>query len=135
MQFTALTLAALASSALAAPTLMSRASGWTIQTFTRDCTDPTICTYYFNINENNGTAAQHCTITDVGSPATTHSWYAKACDETTKYGISWGWDPKSTFTVMTVVDETTQLEAFFGYNYPNAANSYPDNGPNAAQPV
>jgi hypothetical protein len=52
------------------------------------------------------------------------------------YEISWGWDYPSDFTVMTVVNETSQLEAFFGYNHPNVGLpvvEYPDNGPNAVQ--
>ena len=37
---------------------------------------------------------------------------------------------------MTVVNETSQLEAFFGYSHPNAGNpvsTYADVGPNAVQ--
>jgi hypothetical protein len=39
---------------------------------------------------------------------------------------------------MTVVNEPTQMEAFFGYNNPNAvlsATNFTDVGPNAAQHV
>jgi len=52
------------------------------------------------------------------------------------YEISWGWDYANDFTVMTVVYEPTQLEAFFGYKSPNAGlpiASYADVGPNASQ--
>lgn len=52
------------------------------------------------------------------------------------YHISWGWSANAAFTVMTVVNEALQTEAFFGYNYPNAVNPiayYPDVGPNAVQ--
>lgn len=49
---------------------------------------------------------------------------------------SWGWDYNGDFTVMTVVNVPTQLEAFFGYNHPNSGlpiAHYADVGPNAVQ--
>jgi hypothetical protein len=59
-------------------------------------------------------------------------FHSKASD----YDISWGWDYNGDFTVMTVVNETTQDEAFFGYSRPNeglTVVNYADIGPNAVQ--
>ncbi|KUJ19725.1 uncharacterized protein LY89DRAFT_666584 [Mollisia scopiformis] len=114
----------------------SLAESWSIENFTRDCTNPNICTYFFTINT--GSSTQHCTTVDFYTPAGNHSWYDTPCEEDSNYHISWGWDYPGDFTVLTVVDEVRQLEAFFGYNAPNAVNpvaSYPNVGPNAVQPT
>ncbi|KAE8441073.1 hypothetical protein EG329_005902 [Mollisiaceae sp. DMI_Dod_QoI] len=110
---------------------------WSIKNFTRNCTNPNICTYYFTIQTASPATSQHCTTVDVYTPAGNHSWFNVPCEENPTYHISWGWAPApNDFTVMTVVNENTQMEAFFGYNSPNAVNpiaSYPDVGPNAVQ--
>jgi hypothetical protein len=91
-------------------------------------------------------------VIDKGDPATNASFYDVACQEVglpfrvmqkdTKtlqdnpFSISWGWDYTDDFTVMTVVNETSQMEAFFGYNDPNAVlpvSNYTDVGPNPTQ--
>ncbi|KAG9228418.1 hypothetical protein BJ875DRAFT_489884 [Amylocarpus encephaloides] len=115
------------------------AESWTIQKFTRNCTDPNICTYYFTINT--GIFTQHCTTVDFFTPAGNHSWYDHPCHEqiqNSNWRISWGWSASDDFTVMTVVEKGRQVEAFFGYNSPNAVNpiaAYPDVGPNNVQPT
>jgi hypothetical protein len=152
----------LLTSAVAAPSLFTRKAdwatwAWTIRDFTRNCTDPNICTYWFTIDTGNSTQA--CTIVDFAIPATTHPWYNIPCQQVrfhspfsifinfqfrliifhckaSDYHISWGWDYNGDFTVMTVVNETTQNEAFFGYSHPNdglPVVTYPDVGPNAVQ--
>jgi hypothetical protein len=58
--------------------------------------------------------------------------------QSANWGISWGWDNPGDFTVMTVVNQPEQYEAFFGFSHPNAGLPvvfYPDNGPNAVQKV
>jgi len=86
MQFKALTISSLAllSSAVAAP-LQSRAAGWSITGFTRNCTDPNWCTYYFTINT--GVATQYCIVEDkttgAADPATTHAFYGVPCEQVT----------------------------------------------------
>lgn len=133
MQFSILALATLASTALAAPSLMPRqAQMWTIRSFTRDCTDPNICTYKFNVDQNNGNV-QPCTVVNTGSPATTQSWYGVSCQESSDWQASWGWDYQNDFTVLTVVNKPAALQAYFGYNHPNTATSYADVGPNAVE--
>ena len=57
-------------------------------------------------------------------------------EQSSDWVISWGWDYQNDFTVMTVVNEPSQTEAFFGYNHPNAGlpvATYADVGPNAVQ--
>ncbi|CZR59366.1 uncharacterized protein PAC_09258 [Phialocephala subalpina] len=112
------------------------ADSWSVKNFTRNCTNPNICTYYFTIDFNNG-ITQHCTTVDFATPAGHHSWANIPCQENSNYVISWGWAPApNDFTVMTIVKEDSQTEAFFGYNSPDAVNpiaSYPDVGPNAVQ--
>ena len=49
------------------------------------------------------------------------------------FHISWAWDYANDFTVMTVVHEPSQTEAFFGYNHPNDSERLADVGPNAMQ--
>jgi hypothetical protein len=53
-----------------------------------------------------------------------------------RYHASWGWDYIGNFTVLTIVHEPSQEEAFFGYSHPNdglPVASYPDQGPKATQ--
>jgi len=152
MQFSLLALTGLLASALAAPALNARTdaptkpapAGWTIKNFVRNCTDPNICTYYIYIDLGDGKDPHKCTITDKATPATNHPFYAVGCDEGLDFKISWGWDYVGDFTVLTVVQVVTGLEAFFGYNHPNApfsatppqpVVSYKDVGPNAVQHV
>ncbi|KAH7348442.1 hypothetical protein BKA65DRAFT_376721, partial [Rhexocercosporidium sp. MPI-PUGE-AT-0058] len=120
MQFSTLIALALPAVALAAPApITSRAAGWTIRNFSRNCTNPNICTYNFTIDTGSGT--QQCTTVDIASPATTHPWYGVSCQQQNKdWYASWGWDYNGDFTVMTVVNVPSQMEAFFGYNHPNA---------------
>lgn len=136
MHFTILALVALVSTAVAAPALKSRQdpTSWTIRNFTRDCTNPDICTYAFDIDQGND-ALQPCTVVNQGSPATTQSWYAVTCQQTSDWKASWGWDTANDFTVLTIVNEPNQVEAFFGYNDPNSSTAYPDNGPQPFQAV
>jgi hypothetical protein len=82
MQFqsTALTTLALLTSALAAPSsLKARDDAWAIRNFSRDCTDPNICTYSLTIDTGAGT--QQCIVVDTDSPATTAPFYNYACQE------------------------------------------------------
>jgi len=112
------------------------ADSWSINAFTRDCTNPNICTYYFTISDPSAGVSQHCTTVDFYTPAGNHSWSNIPCEETSNYVISWGWNYAQDFTVMTVVYVPAQQEAFFGYNSPNAVNPvarYPNVGPNAVQ--
>lgn len=79
-QTAALTTLALLSSTLAAPSsFKARDDAWTIRNFSRNCSDPNICTYWFTIDTGAGT--QQCTIVDTGSPATTAPFYNYACQE------------------------------------------------------
>lgn len=51
--------------------------------------------------------------------------------------ISWGWDYKGDFAVVTVKNDPNQYEAFFGYEHPNAGGptfKYADET-NKVQPV
>jgi hypothetical protein len=74
----------LLASALAAPPLFTRKAdwanwAWTIRDFTRNCTNPNICTYRFTVDTGNSTQA--CTIVDFATPATTHPWYNISCQQ------------------------------------------------------
>lgn len=80
MQFSTLLALALPAVALAAPApVTARAAGWSIRKFSRNCTDPNICTYDFTIDTGSGT--QQCTTVDVAFPATTHPWYGVSCQQ------------------------------------------------------
>lgn len=133
MQLKVLYLAVLLPTALTAPSFLRRRDGWWIRDFSRDCTYPSTCTYNFEIDVGDGSNGTECTVTDIADPATNHSFYDVPCEEADFFHISWGWDYTNDFTVMTVVNETSQMEAFFGYNHPNANATYPDVGPNASQ--
>ncbi|PSS18826.1 hypothetical protein M430DRAFT_58917 [Amorphotheca resinae ATCC 22711] len=142
MQFQILAFTALLSTALAAPagllsTRQSSSPGWTIRSFTRNCTDPNICTYTFSIDVNNGSSTPvPCTIVDTAEPATTHSFYGVPCTQANNFAVSWGWNTQDDFTVLTLVNQTALQEAFFGYDHPNVGLpvvSYADVGPNAVQ--
>jgi hypothetical protein len=75
----------LLASAVAAPPLFTRNAdwanwvGWTVRDFTRNCTNPDICTYWFTVDT--GSSTQACIIVDVASPATTHPWYNIPCQQ------------------------------------------------------
>ncbi|KAL9121772.1 MAG: hypothetical protein Q9187_001674 [Circinaria calcarea] len=70
MHFSTLLFAALASVSLAAP-LEPRASSWTLQAFTRTCTDtPNQCHYAYNINTNDNTQPTACSYDIVGTAST-----------------------------------------------------------------
>jgi len=123
MQFKFLALASLFASSIAAPVLefgkrTDDATPWDIKSFRRNCTDPNICTYYLAIDVG---SEKHflCTITDKAQPATTHAWYAKRCDESADWELSWGYDGVKNFAVMTLVFKPNATRAFFGYDYPN----------------
>ncbi|TVY84359.1 hypothetical protein LSUE1_G000885 [Lachnellula suecica] len=104
-----------------------------VKNFTRTCAEPSPCVYKFVIDYQFGT--QWCTTTDPAPAAKSHSWYGIFCEENHTWEISWGWDYQNDFTVMTVVDEPNQYEAFFGYKSPNRATAYPDQGPNTVKLV
>lgn len=67
-----LLLLCLASSALAIPSPLSlvhtarTAIGWSIRSFTRNCTNPDICTYTFGIDNGVDVNPIPCTVVDYG---------------------------------------------------------------------
>ncbi|TVY36974.1 hypothetical protein LOCC1_G006935 [Lachnellula occidentalis] len=103
----------------------------TLKNFTRTFPDDKTGVYKFVIDY--GFGIQACTVTDRAAGAASHSWYGVFCEENHTWEVSWGWDYKGDFTVLTVVDEPNQYEAFFGYKSPNGATSFIDQGPNTVQ--
>jgi hypothetical protein len=88
MQFKLFTVSLLSALAIAAPSVEERTiTGYAVRKFTRDCTNPHICTYKFTIDS--GDEQQPCTVVDetpvtrkrTGPLATTHAWYSKPCQE------------------------------------------------------
>ena len=101
MQLKVLSLAVLLPTALTAPSFFWRRDGWWIRNFSRgkisaresymisfnvfdlttDCTDPSTCTYNFEIDVGDGSDPTGCTVTDMADPATNHSFYDVPCEE------------------------------------------------------
>jgi hypothetical protein len=73
----------------AAPTTLEKrtVTGYAVRNFTRNCTNPHICTYIFTIDT--GEEKQPCTVIDetpvllkrTGPTAVSHPWYGKVCRE------------------------------------------------------
>ena len=82
MQLKTLALTIFLSTTMAAPSVLPRQSAaWSIRKFTRNCTDPNICTYNLSIDLNDGSTPVNCTVVDIASPATTHAFYNIACQQ------------------------------------------------------
>ncbi|CAG8962204.1 hypothetical protein HYFRA_00005256, partial [Hymenoscyphus fraxineus] len=110
-------------------------TGITLQNFTRDCTKPETCSYNFVINYA-PFGSQGCSVVDTvkvtDEKADRHAWYDVGCIENPNtWKISWGWDYKGDFAVVTVKNAPLSYAAFFGYEHPNSASRYEDQGPNA----
>ncbi|TVY51284.1 hypothetical protein LCER1_G008337 [Lachnellula cervina] len=132
LNLTTITALFLPALALATATPRTTPQSITVKNFTRTFPDDHTGVYRFVIDYQFGTQA--CTVTDVvAGGAAGHSWYGVFCEENHTWEVSWGWDYQGDFTVMTIVDEPNQYEAFFGYKSPNGATGYKDQGPNTVQ--
>ncbi len=92
--------------------------------FTRTSTSPTSPVTYTLILDTYGSLT-NCTITDTASPSWYHAWYDLPCNNASPspFHLSWGWDYPGDFTVLTVESfpaSGPRLQAFFGYDHPNA---------------
>ncbi|KAG4420520.1 hypothetical protein IFR04_006340 [Cadophora malorum] len=139
--FTALSTAVFAHPTAEANSLQARTNGWAIKNFTRTSTSPTSPVTYTLILDTYGSLT-NCTITDTASPSWYHAWYDLPCNNASPspFHLSWGWDYPGDFTVLTVESfpaSGPRLQAFFGYDHPNAKLPgtvyYPDQGYNTPQ--
>ncbi|CAL3965622.1 unnamed protein product [Diplocarpon coronariae] len=134
MQFSILpTLGLLASVSATAIQLQARTNGWSVLNFKRSSSGANSPVTYSLVINNYGTN-QNCTIIDNTNPALYNAWYDLPCQETPDYHLSWGWDYKGDFTVLTIESFPGHQKAYFGYTHPNnglpGTVAYDNQGPN-----
>ncbi|APA14939.1 hypothetical protein SS1G_13732 [Sclerotinia sclerotiorum 1980 UF-70] len=93
---------------------------WTVKQLTRYCSeDGSGCDYNFVISTNDGRADERCTVIRMpGKDAITESWFEIPCTTGSANTISWGYSDQfgaeNAFAVMTVTNNQSKTNAYFG---------------------
>ncbi|KAL3427049.1 hypothetical protein PVAG01_00558 [Phlyctema vagabunda] len=115
-------------------------SGWSVKNFTRDCSDVDFsCKYDFRIVDstapsNTGFA---CRVVDQSPDRRSvkqHSWSSQRCPSSPDWVISWGYNVQHNSAVMTIVQGSSRLVAWFGWDNVNPSFKLSDVGPNIVYP-